>query len=626
MTKILLVEDNELNRDMLGRRLKRRGYEVVIAADGQEGVAKAQSASPDLVLMDMSLPVMDGWTATSELKKDPRTATIPVIALTAHAMVGDRDKALSAGCDDYDTKPVDIKRLLGKMEVLLENASASPSSESVQSTPAPSTAPPIAEKPPASPSSEPVQSTPVSPTAPPIAEKPSAPSTPVPPQVPLTASLPSPSNKATGKILVVDDIEENRDMLSRRLFRKDYETVLAESGEEALELLNTHQISLVLLDIMMPGIGGIETLRQIRQRYSRLELPVIMVTAKDQSEDVVQAFNLGANDYVTKPVDLSILLVRIQAQLQTVNLSHSYSAAPVTQPIPESADAPKEPEIVERYRPIKILSRTPISQTYTAQDLENSEEPLKLVQKICLQIQDPKVLDIAKKLFATEVKILETVKRHDSISLPIDSFEKNGEFYLISEYVEGSLFSIEAAKIPPGDTRQVVRMTEEILRLVEPLHYGCVTHYRLNPSCFMLPKHRDGKLVLIDTGLQNRFILKLSEIFPVEKFLPADNESRQLMSALSTEAGYQVDISAIGMIAMQVLTGKSESYALEILRFNEEKWSIFDSLKNHALVDFFKRMLCQKSSQPYTSISDANRDILKLWFDLNYKDKVSDIS
>jgi two-component system, cell cycle response regulator DivK len=119
MPKLLLVEDNEMNRDMLSRRLQRRGYEVVIAVDGQEGVALARLEAPDLILMDMSLPVMDGWEATRRLKAASETMSIPVIALTAHAMSGDREKAMEAGCDDYDAKPIDLPRLLEKIEALL---------------------------------------------------------------------------------------------------------------------------------------------------------------------------------------------------------------------------------------------------------------------------------------------------------------------------------------------------------------------------------------------------------------------------------------------------------------------------------------------------------------------------
>jgi len=119
VSKLLLVEDNEMNRDMLVRRLKRAGYEVAIAVDGAEGVQMAFAEKPDLVLMDMSLPVMNGWDATRALRRDPRTSGVPIIALTAHAMPGDREMAMDAGCNDYDTKPVDFARLQGKIVALL---------------------------------------------------------------------------------------------------------------------------------------------------------------------------------------------------------------------------------------------------------------------------------------------------------------------------------------------------------------------------------------------------------------------------------------------------------------------------------------------------------------------------
>jgi two-component system cell cycle response regulator DivK len=125
MHKVLLVEDNEMNRDMLSRRLQRRNYQVVLAVDGQDAVTKARSEAPDLILMDMSLPVLDGWEATRQLKSAPDTQAIPIIALTAHAMSGDREKALEAGCDDYDTKPIDLDRLLEKIHLLLQKGNAS---------------------------------------------------------------------------------------------------------------------------------------------------------------------------------------------------------------------------------------------------------------------------------------------------------------------------------------------------------------------------------------------------------------------------------------------------------------------------------------------------------------------
>jgi two-component system, cell cycle response regulator DivK len=125
MPKILLVEDNEINRDMLSRRLERRGYRVAIALDGEQGVSMAGLEDPDLILMDMSLPVLDGWEAARRLKAAPETRAIPIIALTAHAMVGDREKAIESGCDDYDTKPVEFQRLLEKIETILAKGTPS---------------------------------------------------------------------------------------------------------------------------------------------------------------------------------------------------------------------------------------------------------------------------------------------------------------------------------------------------------------------------------------------------------------------------------------------------------------------------------------------------------------------
>jgi CheY-like chemotaxis protein len=125
MPKILLVEDNEMNRDMLSRRLERRGYEIVIAVDGEQGVTMAASEAPDVILMDMSLPVLDGWEATRRIKADAATRAVPVIGLTAHAMAGDAEKAFAAGCDDYDTKPVELPRLLEKIEKQLASRKAS---------------------------------------------------------------------------------------------------------------------------------------------------------------------------------------------------------------------------------------------------------------------------------------------------------------------------------------------------------------------------------------------------------------------------------------------------------------------------------------------------------------------
>lgn len=191
MTKILLVEDNEMNRDMLVRRLVRRGFEVTIALDGAESIEMVHRDSPDLILMDMSLPVMDGYQATRILKENPETRSIPVLGLSAHAMTGDAERAMDAGCDDYDTKPVDMKRLLGKIEVLLEGAASQGGGparpdEGVVAAPQPST-PPVPPPPP-----RPAEAAPVPPAPPDTPAK-----TVLLPPLPLPAARPpSPASDA----------------------------------------------------------------------------------------------------------------------------------------------------------------------------------------------------------------------------------------------------------------------------------------------------------------------------------------------------------------------------------------------------------------------------------------------
>jgi sigma-B regulation protein RsbU (phosphoserine phosphatase) len=285
MAKILLVEDNEQNRDMLARRLQRKGHHVVTAADGERAVAMAGSESPDLILMDLNLPVLDGWMATRRIKDCDATRAIPVIALTAHAMAGDRQKALGAGCDDYDTKPVELDRLLGKIAALLKN------------------------------------------TGPVMAEVVSPPPSPAPaPAAPATSTAPAPmppdekASPVTGRILVVDDNAANRDMLRRRLARHGFDVDTAPDGAAALRALDERPFDLVLLDVMMPGMNGLDVLRVVRQTRPPTQLPVIMATAKDASQDVVEALELGASDYVTKPLDFPVVLARVRTQL---SLKHS---------------------------------------------------------------------------------------------------------------------------------------------------------------------------------------------------------------------------------------------------------------------------------------------------------------
>lgn len=442
MAKILLLEDNEVNRDMLTRRLQRRGYDVVFGANGTEALPKALAESPDIILMDMSMPVMDGWEATQQLKQDPRVQDIPVLALTAHAMAGDREKALAVGCDDYDTKPIDFDRLLGKIDALLP------------ATPVVAPEPEAAE--PSSSEDDRIERlllrhlrhelcTPInaiigyseilldelSKTAEadlrqdlnkvytaglqllasadailnpsqlekhPVAQDISSFSarvrlellTPLstvmgycemlledaPAELtadlrridtasrqllemtndivnlaqqqlqalsgPLVAQLQAdnPANQlfaqtadrlvrsvrdtaprmVEGNILVVDDNEINCDLLSRQLERHGYTVTTVKGGKQALAQLAEADYDLILLDIFMPDMNGLDVLSQVKQHPDWQTTPVIMISALDELQSVVHCIEMGAEDFLSKPFNPILLQAKISACLEKKKL------------------------------------------------------------------------------------------------------------------------------------------------------------------------------------------------------------------------------------------------------------------------------------------------------------------
>lgn len=274
MARILLVDDSEANRDMLSRRLQRKGHHVVVAADGRRAVDMVRAEPPDVVLMDLNLPVLDGWSATREIKAMPEARHVPVIALTAHAMSGDRQRALDAGCDDYEAKPIDFPRLLSKIDAHCVAVVVA----AERATPAPH----------------------------PSREQPAAPP---------TAKEARDSAVQGARVLVVDDTEANRDLLTSWLRRRGFEAEAAADGASAIELIDRTAYDAVLLDVMMPGISGLDVLRAVRHKHPATELPIIMATARNATGDVVEALELGANDYVVKPLDFPMVLARLRTQV-----------------------------------------------------------------------------------------------------------------------------------------------------------------------------------------------------------------------------------------------------------------------------------------------------------------------
>lgn len=280
--RILLVEDNEMNREVLSRRLERKGFEVLTAVDGAAALQAAAKERPGLILMDLSLPTIDGWEASRRLKDDQETAAIPIIALTAHAMSGDRQSAVEAGCDGYETKPVDLPRLLEKIEALLDRGVDNRTAEvdAVRSQ------------------------RPESRTADPQ------------PSVGATDAV----SRQTGRILVVDDNAENRELLVRRLRQDGHTDYVAENGQEGLALLEETEIDLVLLDIMMPVMDGYQVLEQMKKDTQLRHIPVIVVSASQEFDSAVRCIEMGADDYLTKPFNRVLLQARISSSLEKKRL------------------------------------------------------------------------------------------------------------------------------------------------------------------------------------------------------------------------------------------------------------------------------------------------------------------
>ena len=276
IVKLLLIEDNELNRDMVSRRLQRLGYETLVAVDGQKGVELARLELPDLVIMDLSLPGIDGWEATRLLKADPATAGIRVIALTAHAVSSDREHAIAAGCDDCDTKPVDLQRLLVKIERLLGIAQHGPA---IQAPP-----PPIKGEGPFVVAGKERDVT-------------AAPAGPMP------------------RLLIVEDNELNRDMLSRRLRRHGYDIAVALNGEQGVSIAQSERPDLILMDMSLPGLDGWEATRLLKAAPETRRIPIIALTAHAMTSDRDKAIAAGCDDYDTKPVEIRRLLGKIETWL-----------------------------------------------------------------------------------------------------------------------------------------------------------------------------------------------------------------------------------------------------------------------------------------------------------------------
>jgi|SRR5579883_143190 len=287
MKRLLLVEDEQVNRELFRRRLERKGYAVVPAENGLQAIELAKSEKPDLVLMDLGLPDLDGWEATRRIKADAATAAIPIIVLSAHASTEAREKAFAAGSEDFETKPVNWDVLFKKIEDVIAKAIEKAKAKAAASQ------------------ADDEIDLGGSPDATSITQILHSPK----------ASAKEPAEPQPKRILVVEDNDANRVMLCRRLNKHGYITTEAANGREALDAVAKERFDLVLCDIMMPGVDGYEVLKEMKSDPDLQPIPIIMISALDEMASVVRCIEMGAEDYLQKPYDPVLLQARINACL-----------------------------------------------------------------------------------------------------------------------------------------------------------------------------------------------------------------------------------------------------------------------------------------------------------------------
>ncbi|MEM9161570.1 MAG: response regulator [Cyanobacteria bacterium P01_F01_bin.4] len=585
MPKILLVEDNALNQDMLSRRLRRHGYAVSIAKDGQQGLALATEIEPDLILMDMNLPVLDGWQATQHLKSDQATHKIPIIALTAKG-TNHREKALTVGCDEHETKPIDFNRLQQKIASFVGATATAPEFQ------------------------------------------------PVLPQTTPHFSLSAPKPDSTAKrLLVVDDNTVSRELFKDQLQRLGYEVWSVAEGQAALKLIHEKQaiIDLVLLDLIMPKVDGWEILSQIRQRYSRTELPVIMVTAKDHRDDMVRAFDLGANDYITKDSDFAVAIARIRSQLDllspqpTVPSKHPKESSPpqISQQPPKLPPNPKlkTPTAVaspgaglvlaNRYQVCRCLVEAQLDQVFLARETGAVVPKLYVLKKIDLGITNPKLWSLARKFFKRELRSLDFTIQHDQIVSPVDVFIDNGAFYIVYPFVEGQLLSESFST--PGQvlsSSDAIALAHELLTLLEPFHRRHCVHGDLQIN-HLLRRQQDQQLMLFDLGMTQRLLINLSQYSAFHRKELLRQRGHIPMEQRIGEPTLSSDLYAVGVTLLWALVGPKAKTLTQSATGSKLNWRDFADVSD-PLAEFIDQLLCLNYRERFADANTALRALVSV--------------
>jgi DNA-binding response OmpR family regulator len=592
MAKILLIQAPPYpHDDMVSYRLKNRGYEVIVAETGAQGLSMAVSVQPDLIAIDLSSREIDGAEIMRSIEADPRISEIPNMALVPSSELIDLREAGRVGCDDYDCKPMEMARIIPKIEALLNNPNRATRSLTA-----------IAK----------AKLQPAKPTV-----------------KGFVPSFPG------ANVLIIDDSQINREMLTAWLNSVGYHPLAADGGAEGIAMLRKYPIEAVLLDVIMPEMSGLECLRQIRLEHPQATLPVIMATSRDGSKEMVQAFELGANDYLIKPLDLNVSLARIDNHLRmaqvasgmldmvegSTNLADANAdglPAPIsaelqshsTLPLVDPSQPHENPVALNRYKICQALSQAPRYSKYLIEDIEDTNPSSYILKHLDLRSSNLTVKTLIHHLFLTEIDTFREFPPNGPVAKLLKSGHKDGQYFLIEECIQGRSLSEEIHTQGSLMMRKVLGTTIDLLEILVALHRKSIVHQTLQPSSFV--RRSDGRLVLNDVGIFARLNIKMERSIDLnsDKFRANHNKyaaPQQYYGSVEPNN----DIYSIGTILLEMLTRKKPTQWLKDPVSQKILWEQEISVGS-GLGNIINRMLAPNPQERYPTAIEALEDIYNL--------------
>lgn len=589
MSKILLIQAPPYpHDDMVSYRLRNRGYEVIVTETGAKGLSMAVSAQPNLIMLDLSSSQIDGAEIMRAIEADPRIASIPTISLASSSEQIDLTEADRVGCDDYDCKPMQMARIIPKIEDLLANPDRS--------------------------------------------KRPLATANAIQPKPTVKVFVPA---FPGANVLIIDDSQINREMLTAWLKAVGYNPLAANGGAEGIAMLRNYPIELVLLDVVMPDMSGLECLRQIRLEHPQASLPVIMATSRDGSKEMVEAFELGANDYLIKPLDLNVSLARIDNHLRMVEVAsgmldlvegsidlaapnsdglslpisaelQSHSALPLVNP----SQPANNPVALNRYKICQALSQSPRYSKYLIEDIEDANPSSYILKHLDLRSSNITTKTLIHHLFLAEIDTFREFPTNGPVAKLLKSGHSEGQYFLIEECIQGRSLADEINTQGSLMMRKVLATTIDLLEILLALHRQSIVHQTLQPSSFV--RRSDGRLVLNDVGIFARLNIKLERSLDRggTKF-----RANHTPYAAPEQAYGSIepsnDIYSIGMILLELLTRKKPTQWLQDPISHKILWEREISVGS-GLGNILDRMLAPDFPDRYSNAIEALEDIYNL--------------